>query len=76
MLNRAILCATLGLAVSASAVEKKKIDFVVGVDGDFKAAMSKAASSGASESNHFVISSSSSPMANTTSEALPATVTR
>lgn len=55
MLNRAILCATLGLAVSASAVEKKKIDFVVGVDGDFKAAMSKAASSGASESNHFVI---------------------
>ena len=55
MLNRAILCATLGLAVSVSAVEKKKIDFVVGVDGDFKAAMSKAASSGASESNHFVI---------------------
>ena len=45
----------MGLAVSASAVEKKKIDFVVGVDGDFKAAMSKAASSGASESNHFVI---------------------
>ncbi len=28
---------------------------MVGVDGDFKAAMSKAASSGASESNHFVI---------------------
>lgn len=46
---------TLAFAVSASAVEKKKIDFVVGVDGDFKAAMSKAASSGASESNHFVI---------------------
>ena len=44
-----------GLAISASAVEKKKIDFVVGVDGDFKAAMSKAASSSASESNHFVI---------------------
>lgn len=55
MLNKAILCATLGLVVSVSAVEKKKIDFVVGVDGDFKAAMSKAASSGASESNHFVI---------------------
>ena len=45
----------LAFAVSASAVEKKKIDFVVGVDGDFKAAMSKAASSGASESNPFVI---------------------
>lgn len=45
----------MGVVISASAVEKKKIDFVVGVDGDFKAAMSKAASSGASESNHFVI---------------------
>ncbi|MBO6075723.1 MAG: pectin esterase [Fibrobacter sp.] len=50
-----LLVTTLAFAVSASAVEKKKIDFVVGVDGDFKAAMSKAASSGASESNHFVI---------------------
>ncbi len=53
MLNRAILCATLGLAVSVSAVEKKKIDFVVGVDGDFKAAFSKAGS--ASATNRFVI---------------------
>ncbi|MDD5944055.1 pectinesterase family protein [Fibrobacter sp.] len=53
--SKICLLATLGLAISASAVEKKKIDFVVGVDGDFKAAMSKAASSGASESNHFVI---------------------
>ncbi len=56
--NEFIKCfvfSTLAFAVSASAVEKKKIDFVVGVDGDFKAAMSKAASSGASESNHFVI---------------------
>lgn len=53
MLNRAILCATLGLAVSVSAVEKKRIDFVVGVDGDFKAAFSKAGS--ASATNRFVI---------------------
>ena len=53
MLNRAILCATLGLAISVSAVEKKKIDFVVGVDGDFKAAFSKAGS--ASATNRFVI---------------------
>ena len=53
--SKICLLATFGLAISASAVEKKKIDFVVGVDGDFKAAMSKAASSGASESNHFVI---------------------
>ena len=50
-----LLVTTLGLAVCSFAVEKRKIDFVVGVDGDFKAAMSKAASSGASESNHFVI---------------------
>ena len=50
-----VACVPLAMAISASAVEKKKIDFVVGVDGDFKAAMSKAASSGASESNHFVI---------------------
>ena len=49
------LLATFGLAVSASAVEKKKLDFVVGVDGDFKAAMNAARSSGASASNPFVI---------------------
>ena len=55
MLNKAILCATLGLAVSVFAVEKKKINFVVGVDGDFKAAMNAAKSAGASESNPFVI---------------------
>ena len=52
---RFVACVPLAMAISVSAVEKKKIDFVVGVDGDFKAAMSKAASSGASESNHFVI---------------------
>ena len=49
------LLTTLALAVSASAVDKKKIDFVLGVDGDFKAAVSKAGSSGASASNRFVI---------------------
>ncbi len=49
------LLATLALAASASAVDKKKIDFVLGVDGDFKAAISKAGSSGASASNRFVI---------------------
>lgn len=43
----------MGLAVSVSAVEKKRIDFVVGVDGDFKAAFSKAGS--ASATNRFVI---------------------
>ena len=46
------LLATLGLAISASAVEKKKIDFVLGVDGDFKAAIAAA---GASAGNRFVI---------------------
>jgi pectin methylesterase-like acyl-CoA thioesterase len=49
------LLATLAFTVSASAVEKKKIDFVVGVDGDFKAAMNAAKSAGASESSHYVI---------------------
>ena len=49
------LLATLAFTVSASAVEKKKIDFVVGVDGDFKAAVAAASKSGASASNRFVI---------------------
>ena len=53
--SKIFLCAALGLAVSASAVDKKKIDFVLGVDGNFKAAVSKAGSSGASASNRFVI---------------------
>ena len=55
MLNKVFLCATLGVAISVSAVEKKKINFVLGVDGDFKAALAAAKSSGASESNRFVI---------------------
>jgi pectin methylesterase-like acyl-CoA thioesterase len=55
MWNRIVLCAVLGVAASASAVDKKKIDFVLGVDGDFKAAVSKAGSSGASANNRFVI---------------------
>ena len=53
--SKIFLCAALGLAVSASAVEKKKINFVVGVDGDFKAALAAASSSGASAQNRFVI---------------------
>jgi pectin methylesterase-like acyl-CoA thioesterase len=52
MLNKVILCAILGLSISVSAVEKKKIDFVLGVDGDFKAAIAAAS---ASASNRFVI---------------------
>ena len=51
ILQVAVLC----FAISVSAVEKRKIDFVVGVDGDFKAAIAAASASGASESNHFVI---------------------
>ena len=50
-----LLVTTLGLAVCSSAVEKRKIDFVVGVDGDFKAALAAASSSGASASKQFVI---------------------
>lgn len=45
----------LTLAAGASAIEKKKIDFVVGVDGDFKAAVTAAGKSGASANNRFVI---------------------
>ena len=48
-----ILCAAL--ATSSLAIEKRKIDFVVGVDGDFKAAIAAAGSSGASASKQFVI---------------------
>ena len=45
----------LTLAAGASAIEKKKIDFVVSVDGDFKAAVTAAGKSGASANNRFVI---------------------
>ena len=47
------LCAAL--ASTSFAIEKRKIDFVVGVDGDFKAAIAAAGSSGASASKQFVI---------------------
>ena len=47
------LCAAL--ATSSFAVEKRKIDFVVGVDGDFKVALAAAGSSGASAAKQFVI---------------------
>ena len=53
--SKICLLATLGLAISASAVEKKKIDFVLGVDGDFKAAIAAASASGASANNRFVL---------------------
>lgn len=53
--SKFILVVTLGFAISASAVEKRKIDFVVGVDGDFKAAFAAASASGASASKRFVI---------------------
>ena len=55
MKMKVILCSSLVLAVTAFATEKKAIDFVVGVDGDFKAAMAAAGSASTSESNHFVI---------------------
>ena len=46
--GKIILGAAFAFTVSASAVEKKKIDFVVGVDGDFKAAVAAAGKSCAS----------------------------
>lgn len=45
----------LAFAASSFAVEKKTIDFIVGVDGDFKAAIAAASSSGASANNRFII---------------------
>ena len=50
-----LLCVSLALAANASAVEKRKLDFVVGVDGDFKAALNAAKSAQANSSSHFVI---------------------
>lgn len=44
-----------GFATDTFAVTKKKIDFVVGVDGDFKQAIAAASAAAPSESNRFVI---------------------
>ena len=57
MMKHTVLTFLIFLAFTASsfAVEKKTIDFVVGVDGDFKAAIAAAGSSGASANNRFVI---------------------
>lgn len=44
-----------GLALNSLAIEKKKFDFVVGIDGDFKAAMAAASAAKPSEQNRFVI---------------------
>ena len=49
------LCATLAFSASAFGITKHGFDFVVGVDGDFKAAIAKASASGASESKRFII---------------------
>ena len=49
------LCASLAFATGAFAVTKHGFDFVVGVDGNFKEAIAKAAASGASESKRFII---------------------
>lgn len=45
----------LALAQSGLALTKKKFDFVVGVNGDFKAAMAAATASGATPSNRFIL---------------------
>ena len=50
-----LLCATFAVATNAFAIAKHGFDFVVGVDGDFKAAIAKASASGASESKRFII---------------------
>ena len=55
VLQKMMPCLLLLLFANVLAVEKRQIDFVVGVDGDFKAALNAAQSSQATESNHFVI---------------------
>lgn len=55
MVNKLIACTFCILATNTFAVTKHGFDFVVGVDGDFKAAMAKASSSGASEEKRFII---------------------
>ena len=52
---RFAVCMPLAMAVSASAITKHGFDFVLGVDGDFKAAIAKASSSGATESKRFIL---------------------
>ncbi len=44
-----------GFITDAFGITKKKFDFVVGVDGDFKAAVAAAAAAKPSENNRFVI---------------------
>src|SRR5512133_2403616 len=44
----------LALVQSSSAITKKTFDFIVGVNGDFKAAMSKAASSASSSNRYYI----------------------
>lgn len=44
-----------GFITDAFGVTKKKIDFVVGVDGDFKAALAAASAAAPTEANRFVI---------------------
>lgn len=46
---------TAALAVNASAIAKQEFSFVVGVDGDFKAAMAAASAAGPTESKRFLI---------------------
>lgn len=54
--SKATLTGILALALAANAaVTKRGFDFVVGKDGDFKAAMSKAAAANPSESKRFII---------------------
>lgn len=55
VLQKMMPCLLLLFFANVLAVEKRQIDFVVGVDGDFKAALNAAQSSKATESNHFVI---------------------
>lgn len=44
-----------GFVTDAFGITKKKIDFVVGVDGDFKAAIAAASAAKPSENNRFII---------------------
>lgn len=57
MMKHTVLTIFVSIAFTANsfAVEKNPIDFVVGVDGDFKAAMAAASAAKPTESNRFII---------------------
>ena len=64
----------LALAGTVLAVPKHGFDFVVGVDGDFKAAKTAAAAIKTSEDSHYIIFFPNGEYNNPSGQALPSRV--